>query len=95
MSYEEAVKLGCGFLGFPLCFVLEMTPVELVTASEGKAEWQEHLTEAILTAGWLSAVLERQKRIPPLERLFRKRRKTSKPAGDRKDFEALKKELGG
>ncbi|BER92685.1 hypothetical protein [Atrimonas thermophila] len=94
MSYEEAVKLGCGFLGFPLCFVLEMTPVELVVASEGKAEWQESLAETILTAGWLSAVLERQKRIPPLSKLFRKK-KEQKPTGNREDFEALKKELGG
>jgi len=70
-----------------------MTPLELIWAVEGRSEFHNFLYESMVTAGWLSAALERQKRIPPLEKLLKCKRRVKSNEEARKEFEELKREF--
>jgi hypothetical protein len=69
-----------------------MTPWELYRAVEERGNLEARLSEAIVTAGWLAAALERQKRIPPLKEFIPKRVSSVK-RNLRDEWEQLKREF--
>lgn len=53
----------------------ELTPIELENYFAGRIEYIEIENDRSITNAWLSAGLERQKRLPKLESLLTKREK--------------------
>lgn len=77
IDFEEAVRVGVGFLGLSLDNVLSLTPQELFWASEARSEVVQSLHETIISANWLSAALTRQKKIPNLKQFLLKKKKVT------------------
>lgn len=77
IDFEEAVRVGVGFLGLSLDNVLSLTPQELFWASEARSEVVQSLHETIISSNWLSAVLTRQKKIPNLKQFLPKKKKAA------------------
>lgn len=73
--------------------VWRLTPAEVEAAVLAETERREHQRRLALTLAWVNAALQRQKRLPRLERFLRRPGGTGKeldPASLKKDFEDLK-----
>lgn len=92
MTYDDALSV-VALVRMPLEHILSMTPCEIALIVDKRLEVEASLQRTIISAGWLAAVLERQKRIPPLDKVIRVRRKQA--VGGREELERLKEELLG
>lgn len=50
-----------------------MTPAELNLFIEGRGDWIKDLEDMFIYNAWLSAALDRQKRLPRLQKILNKR----------------------
>jgi len=91
VTYEDAVRASA-FLGMSIDAVLRMTPWEIAMVSEEKAKVVNAMHETVITAGWVSAVLQRRKKIPSLASILAK--KGEKKTASRQELEELKEEFG-
>lgn len=73
-SWEEAIK-NSAVVGLKPFEFWELTPVELENYVQGRIYYMEVENDRSITNAWLSAGLERQKRLPKLESLLTKREK--------------------
>ncbi len=75
-----------------------MTPAELNTFIEGKTEFIHDLEDLFTYNAWLSAALERQKRLPRLKALLNRKQTEQKyktPEEAKEELQELISRLGG
>jgi hypothetical protein len=78
------------FIGIKPNEFYEMTPREIENYANGQIKRIEIEQDMLVTNAWLSAGLERQKRLPKLEELTKKRPKKIKPQTEEEMFQMVK-----